>query len=210
MVRTREHIHQRFASLLLQVLDRADAKSLSLLNRDGPWSGISIAQALAGALLRMPEQRQIGAVLASLPCVALHDKWSQWHALMMEDASRAGKHTIFGRVTRGMDTVRRMGNLQTDRNDRSAGIRPTCRLRVVAAAWMPVFAPPIWSSMSYGICAFKPCDGFVRRGLTWSEVQFVTKFYSQPELGNLAADALPTWFCGFRLQACAGGADHQN
>eukprot|EP00897_Mesotaenium_endlicherianum_P006485 jgi/Mesen1/5865/ME000298S05137 len=31
---------------------------------------------------------------------------------------RAGKHTVFGRVSRGMEVVKRLGNVQTDRSDR--------------------------------------------------------------------------------------------
>lgn len=31
-----------------------------------------------------------------------------------------GKHTVFGRVYSGMDVIKRMGNVQTDANDRPA------------------------------------------------------------------------------------------
>ena len=29
-----------------------------------------------------------------------------------------GKHTVFGRVSSGMDVIQRLGNVQTDRTDR--------------------------------------------------------------------------------------------
>jgi cyclophilin family peptidyl-prolyl cis-trans isomerase len=29
-----------------------------------------------------------------------------------------GKHTIFGRICRGMEIVKRLGSVQTDKNDR--------------------------------------------------------------------------------------------
>jgi cyclophilin family peptidyl-prolyl cis-trans isomerase len=32
-----------------------------------------------------------------------------------------GKHTIFGRVSRGMEIIKRLGSVQTDNNDRYVG-----------------------------------------------------------------------------------------
>ena len=40
----------------------------------------------------------------------------------------AGKHTIFGRVASGMEVVKRLGNVQTDAND-----RPVTQVKIVRA-----------------------------------------------------------------------------
>jgi cyclophilin family peptidyl-prolyl cis-trans isomerase len=37
----------------------------------------------------------------------------------------AGKHTIFGRICRGMEVLKRLGNVQTDKQDRLVCALPT-------------------------------------------------------------------------------------
>ena len=39
-----------------------------------------------------------------------------------------GKHTIFGRICSGMEIVKRLGNVQTDAND-----RPVQEVRIIKA-----------------------------------------------------------------------------
>ena len=43
----------------------------------------------------------------------------------------AGKHTIFGRISAGMEVVKRLGSIQTDKTDRCSAILSTVQCSVV-------------------------------------------------------------------------------
>jgi peptidyl-prolyl cis-trans isomerase-like 1 len=45
---------------------------------------------------------------------------SQFFVTLAPCAHLDGKHTVFGRVSHGMEVIKRIGNIQTDRNDRPA------------------------------------------------------------------------------------------
>lgn len=53
---------------------------------------------------------------------------SQWYVTLAPAAHLDGKHTVFGRVAEGMETVRRLGSVQT-----GAGDRPTTDVRILRA-----------------------------------------------------------------------------
>jgi len=64
--------------------------------------------------------KHVGAGVISMANAGPNTNGSQFFVTLAPCAHLDGKHTVFGRVSNGMEVIKRIGNIQTDRNDRPA------------------------------------------------------------------------------------------
>ncbi|KAF1881163.1 hypothetical protein Lal_00023197 [Lupinus albus] len=64
------------------------------------------------------ELKHTGAGILSMANAGPNSNGSQFFITLAPCPSLDGKHTIFGRVCRGMEIIKRLGSVQTDNNDR--------------------------------------------------------------------------------------------
>ncbi|GLC44096.1 hypothetical protein PLESTB_000929700 [Pleodorina starrii] len=74
------------------------------------------------------ELKHTGAGILSMANAGPNTNGSQFFITLAPTPHLDGKHTIFGRVTSGMQVVKRMGNVQTDNID-----RPMTEVKIVRA-----------------------------------------------------------------------------
>ncbi len=64
------------------------------------------------------ELKHTGAGVLSMANAGPNTNGSQFFITLAPCPHLDGKHTVFGRVSEGLQTIRHIGNIQTDRNDR--------------------------------------------------------------------------------------------